>query len=928
MLLDLFRRRLARTLSFRMGLLLTLCAGLSAVFVMSAMLAIAWWTADTRAREDASADLRTMSYALQAQVAFLDEDGIREAMSVLRRKQRVKGAWIYDTAGGMLYAWGEMDPVAPGANAGNLASGWLKLSEPIVAGTPAELVGTVAIHVDLGESVRVLQYQIAAAFGATLIGLLLSLAISRRLARRISVPVMQLSGAASAIARDQNYERRLPPAGADELGAAVTAFNHMIDEVQRRGEALASLNTELQHQATEAMAARRMAESASLAKTRFLANMSHELRSPLNGVIGAAQLLQAQGSDPGRRAELVEIIRTSGTNLLGLIESVLDLARIEAGAVEVSGEDFNVVECMDSAAMSSAAQAAAKGLHLACIVPPGLPAWRHGDPLRLRQLLMNLLGNAVKFTQRGEVTLELSQGNSPGELCFHVRDTGVGIEAEALQMVFEPFQQADASTTRRFGGTGLGLTICRDLATLMGGRVDVQSEPGQGTCFTLVLPLPLAKVVVDEPQPLGLRVAWCEPHEPSAKALAGLFNRLGCQAQRCEDAASLRTFMAQPDALGRSPWLFVAADAAAGRALLAEAAPWLDMKRVVLMGAEGGGPDAHARDVAGLPRGLVRPVLRTAVVSRLAAVRARAPGAPDAGHAAKRHARVLVAEDDLINQTVVRSMLEHVGYTCQLVADGHAALDLLRHTAVDLVLMDWQMPGMDGLETTRQLRAGLAGELNRQVPVVALTANAFAEDRSACIAAGMDDFLTKPVLAANLIECADRWTARRSGSAALKVAAPPEPTLPSAAVPSAPREPLVRIGVEALQMLSQPLFDPSVLAALPMVADGSDPDCVANLLAMFTDGALRLVDTVAQASEREDHPGLRRALHTLKSTAGQVGAPALAAAASMLEAQARAGQFLDAGTIAVLRTLLADTVSAMQPTHDQGEPMLVDQRST
>ena len=294
---------------------------------------------------------------------------------------------------------------------GGLRQGSLWVDEDITAGQLAPAgsqLGRVVLHIDLAEQRDALLRQAKAASAAALAGLLLALVISRRLALPITAPVTQLAQAASAIARDQHHHERLPEGPPDEVGVAVRAFNQMLGEVQRRDHALSEVNRRLHRQAQDAQDARRQAEAASQAKTRFLANMSHELRSPLNGVIGAAQLLQMQGADPARRDELVEIIRTSGGNLLGLIERVLDLSRIEAGALQVQADDFNLLDCVDAAVLGTAAAAQAKGLALSCRVDPGLAEWRHGDGDRVRQLLLNLLGNAVKFTLQGDVSLDVS----------------------------------------------------------------------------------------------------------------------------------------------------------------------------------------------------------------------------------------------------------------------------------------------------------------------------------------------------------------------------------------------------------------------------------------------------------------------------------------------------------------------------------------
>ena len=885
-----------RSLRVKLAALLALGIGLSVAIVASALLALAWWNAESLVRDDARANARALAFALQAPVSYSDTGGIREALAVLQARPQVVGAAVMDAKGVTLYRWGVVREGVHTDELGNLQEGWLEVIAPIRPRADAESLGWVTLRMDLGSTQAMLRHQIWVALLGTVAGLSLALVVSQRLARHISVPVVQLADAASAIARDHQFERRLPAAGHDEVGVAIAAFNHMLDEVQRRGEALAALNAALQSEAVHSQGARQLAEAASNAKTRFLANMSHELRSPLNGVIGAAQLLQAQGADPVRRAELVDMIRASGSTLLGLIESVLDLARIEAGALHLVLQDFNLHECIDAAVLSTSAAASAKGLQLSCVVAPNVAAWRHGDSMRLRQLLLNLLGNAVKFTPQGEVVLEVSPGEQEGDMHFAVRDSGIGISADALQTIFEPFQQADESTTRRFGGSGLGLSICRDLAQLMGGQVAVQSAPGNGSCFTLNLPLPLVQPAPLD-APLGLRVAWHEPHEASARALVSLLARLGCEALRCDDPDSLQEAMVQSDAQGRAPWFMVALDKPQGSALLASCAAWLDLTHVVPMGAHTEGAQAAAlasqRDAAGLPRLLAKPLLRAALVSRLAQAHRHSEAKVVNDEEGNTEDCVLVVEDDATNRMVVCAMLDQAGYRSIVAHTGRQALAVLANTPVALVLMDWQMPDMDGLEATRKLRAGDAGEINRNVPVVALTANAFAEDRATCLAAGMNDFLTKPVLAAHLVGVVERWTA-------------PDGVL--TAWPSLGRMDSLRGELSATQrkgVPEAPDFDPDVLAALPMVADGSDPGYVASLLAMFTDITGEALDVMQAALARDDTDVVRRCVHSLKSSAAQVGALALSAQAAEQEAAMRAGQALGLGHVLALRVKLA-----------------------
>jgi len=416
----------------------------------------------------------------------------------------------------------------------------------------------------------------------------------------------------------------------------------------------ASIQTELELQRTveQLRQARERAEAASVAKTRFLANMSHELRSPLNAVIGAAQLMKIGQQDPAGQAMLVDAIHQSGTNLLGLIENIMDLSRIEAGRLSLADAPFDLAECVQAAMATASLAGSAKGLTVSCEFDPALTVWRHGDALRVRQLLLNLLGNAVKFTNRGRVSVQVRGAGQADTVCIAVRDTGVGMPPEALTKVFDAFRQADDGANRRFGGSGLGLAIVRQLVDAMGGSISLHSEVGQGSCFELTLPMRAAT-----PPPAPAPVA----------------------------------------------------------------APVLD-------------------------------------------------ATPDAPVAAPRSARVLVVEDDLLNQNIVCRLLAHAGHQATAASNGAAALTLVAESCFDLVLMDWQMPDMDGLEVTRRMRRGMAGPQGCTVPVVALTANAFAEDRAACLAAGMDDFLTKPVQSHRLLDAVGRWAATQHATEPAAVA--------------------------------------------------------------------------------------------------------------------------------------------------------------
>ncbi len=594
-------------------------------------------------------------------------------------------------------------------------------------------------------------------------------------AKQASRTARALARRANEIAINKQHEQRLPGAGPDEIDL-VTPINLLLDDIESLAEAVVNARREADQRTAEdtrtLLNERDNAEAASLAKTRFLANMSHELRTPLNGVIGAAQLLQIGGQGAEEQAHLIDAIRGSGTNLLGLIENILDLSRIETGALELSNVDFNLVDCVESAIATTAVGARLKRLSMACIVDPVLPAWRNGDSPRLRQILLNLLGNSVKFTQRGDIVLTVDRGHTPESVVFGVRDTGTGIAPAALKHVFEPFRQADDSVNRRHGGSGLGLTITRQLIEAMQGSIKLNSEPGVGTYFEVEIAIPMAVMQVPEPPALNHVVLFFEPHEASARAVDAQLNRLGCRTKRCRSADDLRDWMSRQADDSPQPWLLVAADAEQTWDFLEASMSLIDPERVIGMTQLESYESELARERFHLSRSVVKPVLRASLVSRLGAV-ARAtpsprqlppaPSGPVSSPAPLGAKHVLVVEDDRLNQTIVCSMLHNAGYLTTAAEDGKQALEMMSRQIFDLVLMDWQMPDMDGLEVTRRIRAGEAGRYGRIVPIVALTANAFAEDRAACLDAGMNDFLTKPVLAAKLSETAQRWTALPGG---------------------------------------------------------------------------------------------------------------------------------------------------------------------
>ena len=753
--------------------MLALCAGATALCGFVAVLIAGVGFQQSRALRASQEIARTMAYAVQAPLVFEDRKAIADTLGGLSTRAQVEAAWLLDKNDRLVAVYGNASDDAPAAG-GGLHSGRLVVSEAVWAGKTQ--LGRVVLRNRLNDLYQALAFELVAILLGCAAGLLLTLKVARRVARRITEPISALAVTAGAIAADKDYSKRLSGEGGDEIGLAVAAFNRMLDEVQARDAALADSMRTLERHVTgrtqQLKKGKESAEAASWAKTRFLANMSHELRTALNAMVDAAQRLDQEEAN-GDQRQLLDAIRGNGINLLGLIDDVLDLSRIEAGAFEFAVEDFDLLDCVQGALATASVASRAKEVQMAGVLDPSLGAGRRGDARRLRQVLLNLLRNAVEFTPSGEVVLRVIPGTAPDSLHISVADTGIGIGQASLGQVFEPFQQAEDGTNRRTGASGLGLAIARYLVEAMGGRIEVTSELGKGSCFDIWLQLAPASRTVVEPPPLNQSVAFFEPHEPSAQALAAQLVRLGCKAQRCHTPKELRAWLERLGDTAQRPWLLAAVDQAQGWHFLEASTAWFDPQRVIGM-TDAELPAAQgATEHDSLPRSLIKPVLRAALVSRLGAV-AHSSAAPNAAGSASGDERpsqirttaggnnrhVLVVEDDPTNQLIVCSILQDAGCLTSTADNGAQALELLSRETFDLVLMDWQMPDMDGLEVTRRLRRGSVGEFGTLVPIVALTANDFAEDRAACFAAGMNGFVTKPVQAKALIAAVTCWLHR------------------------------------------------------------------------------------------------------------------------------------------------------------------------
>jgi two-component system, sensor histidine kinase and response regulator len=653
------------------------------------------------------------------------------------------------------------------------------------AAKPPKVIGYVQFGITLERlHQRILDF-LASTVLFTSIIVLMGVAITVMVTRRIASPIMELALVTQDIA-EGNLEHQIDIHTRDEINDLASAFSIMLGRLRDYRDQVEEYQRVLEQKIEERTLLAEQATESSRAKSQFLANMSHEIRTPMNGILGMIQVLLTTDLTAKQRGYAETALR-SGEGLLRVLNDILDYSKIEAGKLELESIDFDLGETVEEATQLLAESAHRKGLELICQIQDDVPRLLIGDPGRLWQILTNLIGNAVKFTDRGQVSVSVSCMGTAGEyvlLCFEVSDTGIGIGPEVQSDIFDDFAQADGSTTRKYGGTGLGLAICRKLCEMMRGEIRVDSEPGKGSTFRFTARMrmqpgkaPVARL--PHVKLKGLRVLVVDDNATARGALERQLASWGMHSRGAGDEGQALEMLRQAAAQGEDYDMAIVDMVMPGMnglelARTIRSDPDIAAVPLIMMTSHGAHvPSEELREV-GIAAHLIKPVrqaeLHDCLVTASGSLLVREVTDIEAGPRPPTPeflcpGRVLLAEDNPINQEVVREMLENFGFKVDVAQNGREAVDALSSAAYDLILMDCQMPDMDGYQATETIRrregAGLGGQ--SRIPIIALTGLAMEGDRERCLAAGMDDYLSKPFKLQQLQEILDRWLPRNGG---------------------------------------------------------------------------------------------------------------------------------------------------------------------